>query len=117
MREGDAAVGGLALVKRRLQAELDSNQASPSQRLLNTMLDVMQPEPGLTLEEQEEVSIACPNITFNALFSDMPLKHLCLVSAADRSSHFYAPILCLLCLQSLSALCSNQSASCAFADY
>ena len=55
MKEGDTAMGGLALVKRRLQAELDNNQATPAQRLLNSLLDIMQPEPGLHIEEQEEV--------------------------------------------------------------
>lgn len=58
MKEGDAAVGGLALVKRRLQAELDNNQATPAQRLLNAMLEVMHPEPGIHVEEQEEVGAA-----------------------------------------------------------
>ena len=55
MREGDAALGGLALVKRRLQAELEGKRASPSMRLLNALLEMMQPEPGLHIEEQEEV--------------------------------------------------------------
>lgn len=55
MREGEQALGGLALVKRRLQAELENKQATPSQRLLNSLLEVMQPEPGIHIEEQEEV--------------------------------------------------------------
>ena len=77
MREGDAALGGLALVKRRLQAELEGKRATPSMRLLNALLEMMQPEPGIHIEEQEEVS---PGSTLLRTSGSGDLQFACLFS-------------------------------------
>ena len=82
MREGDAALGGLALVKRRLQAELEGKRATPSMRLLNALLEMMQPEPGLHIEEQEEVGSGFTILM--ALTYNLPAHSACLGRCRSR---------------------------------
>lgn len=55
MRESGEAIAGLKLVHRRLSMELERRQASPSQRLLDELLEVMAPVEGVEPFEQEEV--------------------------------------------------------------
>ena len=51
------AVAGLQLMRRRLRAEMDKKEASPSQVLLHELLDLLAPEAGIHMEDQLRV---CP---------------------------------------------------------
>ena len=55
MKEKQEVLGGMTLVKRRLQAVLASRQASPAQRLLNEMVGLMSFSEGVDMADQEEV--------------------------------------------------------------
>ncbi|KAL0031766.1 hypothetical protein WJX79_006201 [Trebouxia sp. C0005] len=52
--EEEAAFEGLMLLWRRLNAELQRMQASPAARLLDTVLQVMDPASGLTLQDRQQ---------------------------------------------------------------
>ena len=56
MNEKADAVMGLVLLKRRLMAEMQYRQASPSMRLVNEILSIMPPTADADGAEQELVS-------------------------------------------------------------
>ncbi len=53
--EEAGAVEGLMLLWRRLNAEMQRMQASPAARLLDDVLQAMDPDSGLTLQDRQQV--------------------------------------------------------------
>ncbi len=51
----EGAVEGLMLLWRRLNAEVQRMQASPAARLLDDVLQAMDPASGLTLQDRQQV--------------------------------------------------------------
>jgi len=57
--EEERAVEGLMLLWRRLNAEMQRMQASPAARLLDDVLQAMDPASGLTLQDRQQVLPIC----------------------------------------------------------
>lgn len=55
MGEEEGAVEGLLLLWRRLNAELQRLEATPAARLLDEVLQAMDPASGLTLQDRQQV--------------------------------------------------------------
>ncbi len=58
MGEEEGAVEGLLLLWRRLNAEMQRMQATPAARLLDEVLQAMDPASGLTLQDRQQVQSA-----------------------------------------------------------
>jgi len=66
MKEKQEMLGGMTLVKRRLQAVLASREASPAQRLLNDMIGLMSFSDGVDMADQADVHLCPPACHFSA---------------------------------------------------
>lgn len=55
MEEEKSAVEGLMLLWQRLHAEMQRMRASPATRLLDQVLQVMNPASGLALQDRQQV--------------------------------------------------------------
>ncbi len=55
MGENEQTMRGLTLLKKRLTMEIARRKATPTQRLLDALLELLSPEEGVHAVEQEEV--------------------------------------------------------------
>ena len=81
MGEEEGAVEGLLLLWRRLNAELQRLEATPAARLLDEVLQAMDPASGLTLQDRQQVlhqphrphlAATAPPHFVSAAYQDMP---------------------------------------------